>query len=395
MRRRGLVLGALLIGVVALLWSPLPGSPTAQAAPSLTSKAGAGTVISSTDITDQKDARMTGARQVIAMTYLSENAQGELIPVRGTVSIPEKNPHGGDYRIFAWAHGTAGLGDGCTVTDRMGVRVDGKERWHDWMGPWLDDGYVITATEYAGVGGPGVHPYADGEMQGKNVIDSVRAARTVVAQYSDTRAGTDYLTSGGSQGGQSAVWAGHLAPTYAPELHNVGVAASSVPVDTSQLLKVVAPGVPPVSIPDYVTYVSYVLAGVKAARPDVDVDSYLTPLGKELVEDAATQCYPEFSPSTRQYNVGQMVTKPLAEGPLIGVVHELSAVPDAGYRAPMLIQQGTLDVVAPAPLTSAWVDRARASGARIDYQTYNDQHGLGAYSETAALRWADTLQWAR
>ncbi len=128
----------------------------------------------------------------------------------------------------------------------------------------------------------------------------------------------------------------------------MGVAASSVPVDTSQLLKVVAPGVPPVAIPDYVTYVSYVLAGVKAARPDVDVDSYLTPLGEKLVEDAATQCYPEFSPSTRQYNVGQMVTKPLAEGPLIGVVHELSAVPDTGYRAPMLIQQGTLDVVAPA-----------------------------------------------
>ncbi len=129
------MLGALLIGVVALLWSPLPGSPTAQAAPSVTSKAGAGTVLGSTDITDEKDARMTGARQVIAMTYLSENAQGTLIPVRATVSIPEKNPHGGDYRIFAWAHGTAGLGDGCTVTDRMGVRVDGKERWHDWMGP--------------------------------------------------------------------------------------------------------------------------------------------------------------------------------------------------------------------------------------------------------------------
>lgn len=388
----GCVLVTLLVGVLPLLWVPVAHAAPPAPQPRVTAQPDAGRVITSTDITGQPDARMTGAAKVIAMTYLSENAQGELVPVRGTVSIPERNPHG-RYRIFAWAHGTAGLGDECTVTDRMGVRTNGTERWRDWMGPWLDDGYVITATEYAGLGGPGVHPYSSGAMQGKNVIDAVRAARSVVDQYGDAPAGTGYLTSGGSQGGQSAIWAGHLAPTYAPELTNVGVSAQSVPVDIAQLLSVVGPGVPPIDIPDYVTYVSYVLAGLEVTRPDIDVDSYLTPLGRELVDRAATACYPEFSPATRGLTVGQMVSRPLSEGPLLAAVRANSNVPDAGYPAPMLIQQGLLDPIAPAPLTSAWVDRARSGGARIDYRTYQATHGLGAYSETAAHTWADNLAW--
>lgn len=389
LRRMMIAVSAVLIGLVPLTIAPASAAPGVR----LTSEQGAGSVISSTDITNRPNTRISGAGRVIAMTYLSENAEGKLIPVRGTVSIPARNPHGGPYRIFAWAHGTAGLGDGCTVTDRMGTVINGKGRWDGWMDIWLKQGYVITATEYAGIGGPGVHPYSDGQVQGKNVIDSVRAARAVVAQYSNTTASRGYVTSGGSQGGQSALWAGRLARTYAPELRNVGVSAQSVPVDIASMLRAVAPGVPPVAIPDYATYVAYVLAGVKAARPNIDVDSYLTPLGKRLVNEAKTRCYPEFSPETAKYSVGAMVSRPLAEGPLLGAVSELSKVPDVGYDAPILLQQGLLDPIAPAPLTAEWVDRARSHGAKIDYRTYQATHGLGAYSESASLKWANGLAW--
>ncbi|MGW0039281.1 lipase family protein [Gordonia sp. NPDC003376] len=382
------------VGVVAVVAGIFLGSAPAAAAPRPTSQQGAGSVVESTDITNQPNSRMAGAGRVIAVTYLSEDSHGELVPVRATVSIPERNPRGGAYRIHAWGHGTSGLGDQCTVTDRMGTKIDGKGRWDDWFGPWLNDGYVLVATEYAGLGGPGVHAYADGEMQGKNMIDSVRAARTVIEQYTGETAGTEYLTSGGSQGGQTAVWAGHLAPTYAPELTNVGIAAQSVPVDTSRLLAAVAPGMPPVEVPDYVTYVSYVLAGTKVARPDIDVDSYLTPLGKKVVDDAQTLCYPNQGRATKGLTVGQLVAKPLSEGPLLDAVQDLVKVPDTGYRAPMLIQQGLFDLVAPAPLTSAWVDGVRAGGGRVDYREYQATHGLGAYAEEAARTWANGLAWS-
>lgn len=381
-------------GVVALVTGVFLGTPPASAAPRLTSQQGAGSVVESKDITNEPNTRIAGAGRVIAVTYLSEDSQGELVPVRATISVPERNTRGGPLRIHAWGHGTSGLGDECTVTDRMGTKIDGKGRWDDWFGPWLKDGYVLVSTEYAGIGGPGVHAYADGEMQGKNMIDAVRAARTVIPQYTDQTAGTEYLTSGGSQGGQTAVWAGHLAPTYAPELTNVGIAAQSLPVDTSRLLSAVAPGMPPVEVPDYVTYVSYILAGTKVARPDIDVDSYLTPLGKKVVNDAQTLCYPNQGRATKGLTVGQLVNKPLSEGPLLDAVQGVVKVPDSGYRAPMLIQQGLFDLVAPAPLTTAWVDGVRASGGRVDYREYQASHGLGAYAEEAARAWANDLKWS-
>ncbi len=388
-RRVLILLVAIVIAAVPLLVAQDLFEPTANAAPSVTSKPGAGTVLSSEDITDRPNARLPGVGKVIAVTYLSEGPGGDLIPVRGTVSIPAAAPRDGAYRILAWGHGTSGLGDQCTVTDRMGT----PGRWEIWFGPWINAGYVMTATEYAGIGGPGVHPYADGDVQGKNMLDSVRAARTVVEQYSGHRASRGFVTSGGSQGGQTSLFAGHLAPTYSPDLVNVGITAQSVPTDIAALLSAAAPGVPPVEIPDYVTYFSYVLAGLKVSRPDIDVDSYLTPLGRKVIADAATLCYPNQGRATRGLNVGQLVAKPLAQGPLIPALRSVSEVPETGYRAPILLQQGTFDVVAPIPVTDAFVDRARAGGANIDYRIYQTSHGLTASAEQSALAWANQRNW--
>lgn len=380
-RRFAVTVSALVIGAGALV----VGTSPASSAP----KPGAGTVLSSQDITNRPDTRIAGAGKVIAMTYLSEGPDGALVPVRGTVSIPSVAPRGGDYRMLAWGHGTSGLGDQCTVTDRMGT----AGRWDSWFGPWLKAGYVMTATEYAGIGGPGIHPYGDGDVQGKNMLDSVRAARTIVEQYTDHRASRGFVTSGGSQGGQSSLFAGHLAPSYAPDLIPVGITAQSVPTDIAAMLAAVAPGVPPVAVPDYVTYVSYVLAGLKVSRPDIDVDSYLTPLGRKVVEDAKTLCYPNQGRATQGLSVGQLVSKPLAQGPLIPALTAETAVPVSGYPTPILLQQGTFDIVAPIVVTTSFVEAARSNGVTIDYRTYQTAHGLNSTAETSALAWADQRPW--
>ncbi|MEE4023051.1 lipase family protein [Gordonia sp. PKS22-38] len=373
-----------LVGVFVLTITGLVTASVAWAAP----QPEAGTVLSTTDITDRRDAKVAGAGKVIAMTYLSEDPKGQLIPVRGTVMIPAKAPRPGGWRVLGYAHGTAGLGDQCTVTGRMGF----EGRYDDWLGPWLKDGYVITATEYAGIGGPGVHAYLDGEVSGKNVLDSVRAARTVVAQQGGSTS-SGYITSGASQGGHASLWSASLAGTYAPELTNVGGVASSPPVNIADYFQLLRPGVPPVAVPDYVTYFSYVMAGLKVARPDLDVDSYLTPLGRKVVEDAKTLCYPNQGRATRGMNVGQLIARPFDQGPLIPALREATGVPTSGYGAPMLVQQGTLDPVSFAPLTTQFVDEMRTDGADVDFRQAQAGHGLGAWAETEALQWSNAQQW--
>ena len=385
-RRFAVMLGS----VVSILLAVVIGLvPTLTATPAAAAPAKAGTVLSAEDITDRPDAKVAGAGKVVAVTYLSPQSDGTLVPVRATIMIPAVAAPKDGYRVLAYGHGTAGLGDDCTVTDRMGH----QGRYDSWLGPWLKKGYVIAATEYAGIGGPGVHAYLDGDVAGKNILDSVRAARVVTPQFAGAQTSKGFVSTGGSQGGHAALWAGHLAPSYAPELTNVGVAATSPPVDIADYFSAIRPGVPPVEVPDYVTYFSYVLAGLKVARPDVDVDSYLTPRGRKVVKDAQTLCYPNQGRATKGMTVGQLVAKPFNEGPLIPALRSVTNVPEKGYPAPILLQQGALDPVAFAPLTQQWVDRAKANGVNVDLRTYQAVHGVGVYAETNALAWSEEQRW--
>lgn len=385
-RRFAVMLGS----VVSILLAVVIGLvPTLTATPAAAAPAKAGTVLSAEDITDRPDAKVAGAGKVVAVTYLSPQSDGTLVPVRGTIMIPAVAAPKGGYRVLAYGHGTAGLGDDCTVTDRMGH----QGRYDSWLGPWLKKGYVIAATEYAGIGGPGVHAYLDGDVAGKNILDSVRAARVVTPQFAGAQTSKGFVSTGGSQGGHAALWAGHLAPSYAPELTNVGVAATSPPVDIADYFSAIRPGIPPVEVPDYVTYFSYVLAGLKVVRPDVDVDSYLTPQGRKVVKDAQTLCYPNQGRATKGMTVGQLVAKPFNEGPLIPALRSVTNVPEKGYPAPILLQQGALDPVAFAPLTQQWVDRAKVNGVNVDLRTYQAGHGVGVYAETNALAWSEEQRW--
>src|SRR5262249_57204963 len=102
--------------------------------------------------------------------------------------------------------------------------------------------------------GRGGHPYSGGEGEGRGVPDAAGAAKNLA----DPHANDDVLVFGHSQGGQSALFAGELAASYAPELNVLGVAAAAPAADVEQILPLAAgisggagglgtglPGVPP------------------------------------------------------------------------------------------------------------------------------------------------------
>jgi len=87
----------------------------------------------------------------------------------------------------------------------------------------LARGYVVVATDYEGLGDPGVHPYLVGVSEAYAVLDSVRAARELPAAHATDR----FAVWGHSQGGHAALFTGQLATGYAPELKLVGIAAGA------------------------------------------------------------------------------------------------------------------------------------------------------------------------
>lgn len=385
--RRSIITALLLSAVLVAGSLCAPGlfGGRAEAAP----QGGAGTVVSYTDITDGPDTLIAGSSRVISMMYLSEDSNGDLIPVKGSVFIPAEPPKPGGYRTYSWAHGTYGVGPECGRVEKLGI----SNHFDSRFGPWLQDGYILTATEYAGMGGPGDHVYLDGPTAGRNVIDAVRAARTIVEQETGEKVSTGYIAGGGSQGGHSTLWAAREAPTYAPELDMIGAAPSAPPLNIADYFATLRPGFPPVAVPEYATFFSYVLNGVDRARPDVDVASYLTPAGRDLLERSSTDCYVAMTEASDHIPVGDLIARPLSDGPLIGALRELTEVPTTGFEVPILLQQGAFDIVAFAPLTAAWVEQARADGADIDYRPDPSGHILGPEAEINALRWVNAKQW--
>ena len=67
----------------------------------------------------------------------------------------------------------------------------------------LDQGWVVTASDYQGEGTPGLMPYLAGVSAARNTIDIVRAARQLPAAHASKR----YVVWGHSEGGQTAMFA--------------------------------------------------------------------------------------------------------------------------------------------------------------------------------------------
>jgi pimeloyl-ACP methyl ester carboxylesterase len=135
-------------------------------------------------------------------------APGPSGPVAATAGRP----------VVAWAHPTIGMGAPCAPS-----RTADPESDVQGLAQFLSAGWVVAATDYAGLGTRGTEEYLVGRSEAADVLNSVRAARQIPA----TRAGTQVALWGHSQGGQAVLWSAALAPQIAPELHVVGVAAAA------------------------------------------------------------------------------------------------------------------------------------------------------------------------
>lgn len=159
--------------------------------------------------------------------YRSEGLRGEPIAVSGVVIIPPGPPPAYGRPIVAWAHPTTGVVSQCAPSlARVFFRsVQGLREM-------LQRGFVVTATDYPGLGTAGPHPYLVGISEGRAVLDSVRAARQMLGGGAQRR----FAVWGHSQGGQAALFTGILAARYAPDIQLVGVAAAAPATELATLL---------------------------------------------------------------------------------------------------------------------------------------------------------------
>ena len=226
--------------------------------------------------------------------YHSTSAQGDLVAVSGFVSYPEGDVPDGGWPLIAWAHGTTGLGDSCAPsndaeTDQLGLALVGF-------------GYAVVATDYEGLGTPGVHPYIVGASEAHGVLDSVRAVYELGLPVTD-----EWIVFGHSQGGHAAMFTGQLQSTYAPELNMIGVIAGAPPSQMSEMNDALIGS-------DFQGYLIMTAAGFVAANPGLDLADVLSTEAIGLIDVVETGCtddiFDVYNPL--EYNKVTVVDDPFA-----------------------------------------------------------------------------------
>lgn len=159
-----------------------------------------------------------GKGEAFRILYQSTGLNGEPIEVSASIFIPPGRAPAGGRNIIAWAHPTSGVVKKCAPSLRPNVS---NMIWG--LPQMLQKGYIVVATDYPGLGTPGVHPYLIGESEGRAVLDSVRAAQALPRSGASNR----FVVWGHSQGGHAALYTGELARSYAPDLKLFGVAAAA------------------------------------------------------------------------------------------------------------------------------------------------------------------------
>lgn len=156
--------------------------------------------------------------------YRSADVNGNPIGTSGIIALPKTAPPAGGYPVISWAHGTVGVADLCAPSRDQAASLAHPMNAYPQtlLNTFLRQGYALAMTDYEGLGTTDrTHPYLLGESEAHGVLDIVRAARSLFGASISSR----FAIVGHSQGGQAALFAGHHAPAWTPELDLVGVAA--------------------------------------------------------------------------------------------------------------------------------------------------------------------------
>ena len=315
-----------------------------------------------------------GGATASRIIYSSTAPDGSAIQVSALVVIPPTPAPAGGRPVVAWLHATTGIAEGCAPSQGPTpfAQIQG-------LNQFLAHGDVVVATDYPGLGLPGPHPYLVGASEARAALDSVRAVHAMP----EARAGTRFAVWGHSQGGQAALFTASLAPSYAPDLQLVGVAAAAPVTDIATLLT--QPGEDPL----WGGLLAYTVASwsqVYGLQPTdiVTADAAAT------IARAATGCL-----ETREQLERLTVDAAPLAGQPVTPSDRWRAVMNENYPqawssgVPVLLTQGARDPVIDPLVTRAFAQRLCQAGIPVRYVvlTRGDHYTAGVRSASSAAAW--------
>lgn len=327
--------------------------------PASLTAAAPGTLIAARDATVQ--APELGADHAWQVLYHSTDLSDRDIAVSALVLLPRGTQPATGWPVIAWAHGTSGLADQCAPSIAPGLAHDPTAVRE--VQALLARGWAVVASDYPGLGTPGVHTYLIGEADARAVIDSVTAAHALLG----ARVAASWLTVGHSEGGQTALFVAQAASHRAPQWRFLGTVALA-PAST---LDALIPLAEATHDPVEQAYLIYALEGLSTVDPHVDVASLLTPGARPVLGDTTTGCIDDITNDLARRHLDHLLAADAATKTRLSAQLGRYDNPDhARAPEPILIAQGTADEDVPSGATDGLVSRLCALGDRLEYRHY-------------------------
>ena len=328
---------------------------------------------------------LTGAGPAYRVLYSTVDQHDQPAVSTGAVFLPPGPAPEGGFPVIAWAHGTVGLGDDCTPS-----ALPRSPRDDEYLSHWLNQGYAVVASDYAGLGTPGLMSYLNSVTTAHGVVDSVIAAHDMGLPLSP-----EWAIVGQSQGGGAAVASARWATEFSAGtgLDYRGVVATGTPANIDNFVRQAGPALQlPELGPVANAYTAYILAAFREARPDLDINSVLTPEGLAAAERAETVCVRPLTDELADLTPAAFFSAPLSSIPgMADALYEYMGTPSTGFDRPLFLGVGLLDRDVPPASTLAFYDQLVANNQNVTLRIYPEED----HSGTVLASMADSTPFLR
>ena len=323
-----------------------------------------GTVVSSSDQAPFDLSELPAGSTAHTMVYRSiSGITGSPTVVSGAVFTPPSAPPPGGWPVIGYAHGTVGVTPDCAPTGDSRLLGDITS-----VAIQLKLGYAVAYTDYAGLGKPTgsvpgtptSHAYLEPKSAAFNLIDAVRAARTVVPQLSSR-----WVALGSSQGGETAWAAAEYFSAYGQGTDLLGSAALVPTLDMSGLVQRAETST---LTEDQMFLYPNVIEGLAAVDKSINPNDYLHGV---LRDDEATllACKPPASQGKNalasKFNSSDAKPSSAAAADRLRERLTSYALPQQPAKIPLLAIYGGSDQTVPPEWTEVAMGRACARGDTI------------------------------
>ncbi|MBI3213195.1 MAG: prolyl oligopeptidase family serine peptidase [Mycobacterium sp.] len=309
---------------------------------------------------------VAGAGAAYRILYATRDQHDRPAVSTAAVFVPRTPAPQGGWPVTAWAHGTVGLGDDCTPS-----ALPRSARDNEYLSHWLDQGYVVVGSDYAGLGTPGLMSYLNSRTTARGIVDSVIAAHQM-----DLALSPRWAVIGQSQGGGAAVATARWASEFSAGsgLDYRGVVATGTPAGVQTVVNQAGPDMVVPELSSVANaYTAYILAALREARPDLGIDGVLTPAGRAAADSAETLCLAALSDRLADMTVPGFFTAPVSSIPgFATAVDDFMGIPVSGYDRPVFLGVGLQDRDVPPKLTLDFYDQLKANGQDAVLHVYPD-----------------------